>query len=115
MVRELNNGHASTGETGWRLYQLIEPVLARGEEVVLDFAGVKHVAAPFLSSSVGVLIEADKEDRLPKLLRYENLPPERQGTLDVVIDYGVRRRENPRGAAAMDEAVRQYFANKDWD
>lgn len=112
-VSEIDNGHASTGVAGLRLYHLIKPVLDKGEEVVLDFEQVKHCAAPFLSASVGNLIEEDKEERLPRLLRYENLTPQWQRTVDGVKDRAVRRRENPRWAAGWDEAYRKLFGG-DW-
>jgi hypothetical protein len=109
-VREIDNGHASTPQAGLRLYALIEPVLARGEPVILDFEGVKHCSTAFFSASVGILIEADREDRLPELLRYENLAPRCQPALELASDFAVRCRQSPAGAAAVDEFVRQYFA-----
>lgn len=106
MVSEIDRGHASTPQAGARLHELIEPALGRGEQVVLDFDGVRHCDAPFLGASVGRLIEEDKEERLPPLLRYENLQPLWQGTLESVTSWAVRRRRNPAAAAAMDELLR---------
>src|SRR5262245_20871939 len=100
-VSDIDGVHASTPQAGQRLYALIEPVLARGEPVVLDFAGVQHFSAPFFNSSIGPLVEADSANRLPQLLRIENLPPLGQGVLDSVIENGIRMRENPRLREAM--------------
>src|SRR3954454_13171626 len=97
-VKEIDGGFASTPQAGEKLYALIAPVLARGEEVTLDFEGVKHCSVPFFNASIGVLIEADAEGRLPALLHYENLPPLGQGIVDDVTEYAIRRRENPRWA-----------------
>jgi hypothetical protein len=60
LVREIDEGHASTPQAGLHLYALIEPVLARGEEVILDFEGVKHCSTAFFTASVAILIEADE-------------------------------------------------------
>lgn len=109
-VSEIDNGHASTPQAGLRLQALIEPVLARGEPVVLDFEGVKHCSTAFFNASIANLIEADKDDRLPELLTYENLSPNGQIALGMAARAGKRRRENPAGADAMDEFARKYFA-----
>ena len=109
-VSDIDGFQASTPQAGERLYALIAPVLARGEEVFLDFEGVKHCSVPFFNASIGVLIEADAEERLPALLRYENLSPLGQGIVESVTEYATRRRENPRWAAGMDEAVRKWSA-----
>ena len=108
-VSEIDGGHASTPQAGLRLHALIEPALARGEPVVLDFEGVKYCSVPFFSASVGILVEADAEGRLPALLSYESLSPMGQSAVDSVTEYAIRRRENPRWAAAMDEVAKKLF------
>src|SRR3954465_5504035 len=94
-VSEIDNGHPPPPQAGLRLQALIEPVLARGEPVVLDFEGVKHCSTAFFNARIANLIEADKDDRLPQLLTYENLSPHGQIALDMAADFGKRRRENP--------------------
>jgi hypothetical protein len=100
--------YASTAQAGQKVLGLIEPALERGEEVVLDFDGVRDCAALFFSASVGVLIEQDSQGRVAPLLRYENLTPLWRGTLESVIEYAARRREDPRWAAALDQAVARW-------
>jgi len=114
MVKEIDGGHASTGAAGQRLYQLIKPALARGEEVILDFEGVKHCGVHFFGASVGVLIEIDKVDRVPELLRCENAKPDWQEDLERATDFAVRRRDNPAGAAAWDAAYKKLLGGEDW-
>src|SRR5438552_3357664 len=97
-ISDLFGFQAATGQAGYQLYTQIEPVLARGEPVVLDFEGVRYFATIFFTSSVGLLIEADTENRLPDLLRYENLPEMGQTALDLATETAIRRRENPRWA-----------------
>jgi STAS-like domain of unknown function (DUF4325) len=108
-VKDIDGIHASTLQAGQRLYSLIEPVLARGEPVVLDFAGVRHFSVPFFNYSIGLLVEKDEANRLGELLRYENLPAPGQSAWESVVEYAVRRRGNPRLAEAMDQAARKLF------
>jgi hypothetical protein len=93
-----------------RLRDMIAPALARGEEVVLDFEGVQYPTSSFFGDAFEELIRADVEDRLPKLLRFENLPPVWQGAYDDVRLWAVRWRENPKAAAAAAAFLEKYFA-----
>jgi hypothetical protein len=111
-VVDVDGTQASTPQGGEKLYALIAPVLATGETVTLDFEGVKHCSVPFFTASIGVLVEADAEGRLPALLHYENLPPLGQGIVDDVTEYAIRRRENPKWAQGMDESAKRLFARE---
>jgi hypothetical protein len=81
--------------------------------VTLDFEGVKHFAPGCFNGSAGVLIEQDTENRLTRLLRYENLPPLGQSSLESVVEYATKRREDPRWAAAMEAVVRKRCEEAD--
>src|SRR5258708_1743839 len=94
-VRDVTGEYADSYEGGLRLADVIAPVLARGEEVVLDFEGVKDCFGAYFDCAIGRLIVQDAEDRLPKLLRYENLSPRGQTILEAVTEHAIRRRENP--------------------
>jgi hypothetical protein len=104
-VREIDNGAAATGQAGEKLLELIEPAIARGEVVELDFEGVWIYAALFFYCSVGRLIEADTTERVPPLLRYANLSERGQADLEWGVEFAVRRRENPRWAAGAGAAA----------
>ena len=106
-VMEIDGGFASTWEAGERLYALIAPALARGEEVILDFEGVRGFSVPFFAASIEVLIDADKEERLPALLRYENISAVGQSTVDSVSEFATRCRDNPRLKDGYYEAARK--------
>jgi hypothetical protein len=107
-VSDSVGAYVSTAQAGWKLLELIGPALARGEEVVLDFEGVRSCGALFFSASVGVLIEQDSQGRVAPLLRYENLTPLWRDNLESAVYYATRRREDPRWAAALDEAVARW-------
>lgn len=112
MVRDLDQGDAGTMRAGEMVRDLIEPALTRGEEVTLDFVGVRYCNAAFLNAAVGRLIESDVQERLPALLRYENMKPLWKGALESVIGWAERRRKYPAGAAAVDDYWLEYFAEE---
>jgi hypothetical protein len=107
-VSEIDGSYASTPEAGQRLLALIEPVLARGEPVELDFEGVRYFSVPFFCASIFVLVKGDTGNRLSGLLRYENLLPQGQSALESTIDYAIRCRDNPRWAEGLYEAARKF-------
>ena len=75
------------------MHSLIAPVLEKGEEVILDFEGVRGYSVPFLMASIEPLIEADREDRLTNLIRYENIPPHGLGAVESVREFAIRCRD----------------------
>jgi hypothetical protein len=113
-VSEVTGPYADSYEGGLRLADVIAPVLARGEEVVLDFDGVKEYFGAYFDCAIGRLIVQDADDRLPGLLRYENLSPVGRLVLEGVTEHAIRRRENPRWATGYDEAV-QKRSREAWE
>jgi hypothetical protein len=99
------NQVAATPQSGEKLRALIEPALARGEEVELDFEGVRFYSPLFFFSSVGLLIERDPTNRVAGLLRYSNLSERGQMDLGSAIDFAIRRRDNPGMAAGYGAAA----------
>ncbi len=104
-VSEIVGNQASTPEAGQRLLALIGPAFATGEPVELDFEGVQQFSVPFFCASIFVLVREDAANRLPGLLRCENLLPQGQSALDSTLDYAIRCRDNPRWAEGMYEAA----------
>jgi hypothetical protein len=104
-VRDAVGERASTARAGWRLVEVLEPILAGGEPVVLDFADLRTVAAVFFCHSIAILVEKDKEERLPQLLSWENMTPLDEEILGRVVADAVRARKDPRWAAARVKAA----------
>src|SRR6476469_1710656 len=94
-VNDIDGATFAAPKAAEQLRELIEPVLARGEEVILDFAGIKHFTTAFFGDVLHTLIVADVEKRLPGLLRYENLPPIGQTARDMACDFALRCRDIP--------------------
>lgn len=107
-VSEYSGSRTAGYELGPQVYELIEPALARGEVVVLDFEGVRRVTTAFFARSVGDLIEKDVANRLKDLLRCENLSDVGKLALQQVVEHFTRRRENPLWAAGWDAAAQRY-------
>lgn len=99
---DLDSAHAYTPQAGEKLRALIEPILAQGDPVELDFTGVEHFSAIFFWTALGPLIEADSSHQLPALIRIENLSPLGENALESARALAVRRREVPGWASAMD-------------
>ena len=109
-VNDIEGATFAGMEAGQRLREMIAPALARGEEVVLDFEGIQYYSPAFFADVFHDLIRADVEDRLPQLVRFENLPPHGQGAFDDMRLWAVRWRENPKAAAAAAEVAAKFFA-----
>lgn len=45
-------------EDGQKLYDLVFPSLSRGEDVILNFEGVKGFASPFFNFAIGQLVSS---------------------------------------------------------
>lgn len=104
------DGHATTEQAAQELYLLVEPAIGRGEFVELDFQGVNHFSAVFFNHSIGLLADADPDDRLRGLLRLENAPPQIGPVVDLVIDNAKRLRDStPEYRQARERAILKRF------
>src|SRR6476660_6968636 len=107
-VNDIDGATFAAPKAAERLRELIEPVLARGEEVVLDFEGIKRFSPGFFSDFLHHLIVADAQKRVPDLLRYENLPQIGQMALISATDFAVRCRDIPGWAEAAGKAAEKF-------
>jgi hypothetical protein len=57
VVREVINEPGDPFEEGQKVHDLISPVLVRGEEVEVDFEGVRFMSALFLNAAIGQLLK----------------------------------------------------------
>lgn len=93
-VSDLVGEHAITRDQGQQVYDAIHDRLLAGETVVLDVAGVRTFAAPFLGAAVGQLCSYLIDDQIKNQVRFLNLPRGMRCTVRVVL-----------------ETSRQYYAN----
>jgi hypothetical protein len=104
MVRDVVGEYATTPEEGQRVYDVIAPVLAKGEQVELDFEGIRRCAAPFCSFGIGRLIQDHTPEQLNELLHVENLGPPGADILALAIENADRYYRRPGYREAMDRA-----------
>ena len=112
VVLEIVNGREKHSVEAQKLHDLIVPVLARGEEVELDFEGVRFISAPFLTISIGQLLKDHPLGRLKSLLRVEHLHPVYADLLESVIERSSRYYTEPRYREAVDRSLAKMFEDQ---
>lgn len=70
----LNQG--ITSEEGFPIYEAISSGLARGEEVTLNFEGVKFLTTAFLNAAIGALYKDYTSEQLQTSLHLKNYTSE---------------------------------------
>jgi hypothetical protein len=112
VVRDIVNCHRKFSEAGMAIHDLISPVLARGEEVELDFEGVRFIHVPFLSAAVGQLLKDHPLERVKTLLRVANLTELDRTVLEGVIEHSSRYYTEPRYREAVDRSLARMFEDQ---
>jgi hypothetical protein len=112
VVREVVKEPGNPFAEGQKLHDLISPILARGEEVELDFEGGRYVAVPFLSAAIGQLLENYPLERVRALLRVQNLDELDRDILGSVIEKSSRYYTEPRYREAADRALARMFEDQ---
>ena len=107
-VHDLVGKWALTYEQGQQVYDLIQPELAQGRPVTLDFDGVKSVGALFWNRAVGDLLEDFTPDGLKRLLQVANIYPGGERDFETVIDMSHQYYTNPRIREAVDRMMRSW-------
>lgn len=102
-----------TFEDGQRVYDVIYPQLAAHESVELDFAGVKIVAAPFLSAAIGQLMRDLTPADVEAHLQVINLTSNDYQMLHHIIENAYRYHHDPMYQAAVDRVTEKLAG--DWD
>lgn len=77
-------------EDGQRVYDMIHPVLSKGQTVMLDFEGVTQFASPFFNFAVGQLLKDITEEDLRQHLQVKNLVPDGRLVIERVIENASR-------------------------
>ncbi len=111
VVREVVNEWGKTSQEGQKLHDLISPVLARGEEVELDFEG-SRVCTPLLSTAIGQLLEDHPLERVRSLLRVQGLDDHYRDTLELVLEKSHRYYTEPRYREAVDRFLTRMFEDQ---
>jgi hypothetical protein len=112
VVREVIIDRGKESVEAQKIHDLISPILARGEEVELDFEGVRFISAPFLGAAIGQLLRDHPLERVKALLRVENLDALDRSLLEGVIEKSHRYHTEPRYREAMDRFFASMFEDQ---
>jgi hypothetical protein len=112
VVREIINDLGSSFDEGQKLHDLISPILARGEEVELDFEGTRFIDVPLLRTAIGQLLKDHPKERVQALLQVQNLDQLNRDTLELVIEKSSRYYTEPRYREAVDRFLAQMFEDQ---
>jgi hypothetical protein len=93
-----------TPEEGERLLGEIQPELANGKSVTLDFAGVRIVTSAFLNAAIGRLYGSFSHDVIRQHLSVENLSDIGRFTLKRVVENSKAYYESAEYRGAVDAA-----------
>jgi hypothetical protein len=89
-VLEISGENAVAQEDGQKVYELVREHLKSGEELQLDFQGVKIFASPFFNAAIGQLLKDFGADDLNRRLKFDHLSSVGQEVLKRVIENSKR-------------------------
>jgi hypothetical protein len=113
MIRDLIGGEdAITAEAGDQVHAAIEPKLAQGQQIEVDFAGVTTFASLFFNAAIGRLLAKHAADRLRELLVIRNLPAAGETVLRRVIDNAKRYYSEPNYRQAQERVLASLASAK---
>ena len=112
VVREVVNDRGKISEEGQKLHDLLSPLLARGEEVDLDFEGSRAVCTPLLRTAIGQLLKDHPLQRVRALLHVHNLDTHHREMLELVLEYSSRYYTEPRYREATDRVLSRMFEDQ---
>ena len=111
-VREVIKELGDSFEEGQKVHDLISPSLARGEEVEVDFEGIRFIGVPFLNAAIGQLLKDHALERVKALLRAEHLHPVDRDLLESVIETANRYYTEPRYREALNRSLARMFEDQ---
>ncbi len=98
VVRDLTGPTCLSPEKGQKVFRVVEPDVAAGRTVELDFTGVDLFATPFFNLSIGQLLRAHDPASVRSRLRVLNLNEVGQDTFSRAWDNAVQHYH--RGSAS---------------
>jgi len=109
-VRELVGENCITLAAGQIIHDAIQPELAAGRTVELDFSGVRVFASPFLNAAIGQLLRSISPDELNRLLHVRTMTPTGRSVLREVIRNARQYSSDSEYAEAVDHVIREQAA-----
>ncbi|HEI6905126.1 TPA: STAS-like domain-containing protein [Yersinia enterocolitica] len=94
-------------DDGQRVFDKIQPILKKGEDVHLDFTDVKLYASPFFNYSIGQLFSDLTEIEIRKRLHIEGLDRVSASIIERVIENAIKFRSDVDYKKIVDEILEQ--------
>jgi hypothetical protein len=101
-VFALSGEYAITTEDGRKLFEIIQPELADGKKIELDFRSVRVFASPFFNASIGPLLKDLSANDLRNRIEFSHLSEVGTSVLDRVIENSEQYYRNPEARRALD-------------
>jgi len=111
-IHEIIGGNCITLEEGQKIFNLIHPVLLKGNKVELNFENVSVFASPFFNSAIGLLLRDIKPENLNQLLTVSHLVPSGLAVLKRVIENSKEYYSNEKARRALDEILLEQAENQ---
>jgi hypothetical protein len=112
LVRQIVNDQGRIPEEWQQLHDLISPILARGEEVELDFEGSNAMCTPLLRTALGQLLKDHPLERVESLLHVRNVDDLYREFLGTVLEQSNRYYTDPQLREVVDGAVGRIFGEE---
>lgn len=98
-----------TVEDGQRVFEALLAAYEQEDRLILDFAGVQRLSAPFLMWAVGQLYKVYPADALAQQLQIINLPPYSQPTLQNIVQKAHLYFTDAGYQQAVDSSIQQTY------
>jgi hypothetical protein len=96
-----------TVEDGEQLYQKIHPEILKGNQIEVDFSGVKIFASPFFNAAIGQLLRDFQPEQLQEQLHFVGLSQHGDYVLRRVIENAKKYYTNPHFKDSVERIIAQ--------
>ena len=104
-VITLTGEHCISVDDGQKIFDLVHPLLVKGEDVTLDFTDIHVCASPFFNTAIGQLLKDIPIEKLQAHLHITNLTPYGNQVAKKVISNAKEYYTNPNLQKAIDDTL----------
>lgn len=108
IAKIINSPSALTQEQGDLVYNEIIASFQKDMPIALDFSNVESMISPFLNNAIGKLYENYQSEQIKGLLHMIAFPPEKNSTLNIVINNAKKYYADKKG---YEQAVKDVIDN----
>lgn len=90
VAETINSPSALTQTQGDLIYTAIRNAFENHESITIDFENIESIISPFLNNAIGRLYEKYDSDYIRQNLHMKNFPPEKNSTMNIVINNAKR-------------------------